>query len=277
MLMYYSNVHAYKWTPEEIGRKISVLVSFYKEVHGKSWFRQEFVNNMMLDSGAFSALKQNDPINLDSLIQYCLAHKDTYQAIISLDVIGDPVKSLENYKIMKKAGVDCIPVFHIYSDLKYLYELADITDYIGIGGIAAKAKNERVDFLNKIFSQFNDSEKVGFHGFGLGSEDLISQYPWRTCDSTAVFRVCVFGGIITPWGRFLINPQLSPQAQRWKSDIKEGNVKKYVAEVGGDYERAQRQDVTGTKERVKISLAYMEQLSAEVPTKYKSAISYFGF
>jgi len=184
---------------------------------------------LFLDSGAFSAwsIKKTqaefDKLKLENKEQYKLDERDglyhmnidiqKYIAHIKefekyldhyavLDVIYDPVKTLENQKIMEAAGLHPIPCFHYGEDDKYLQDYLDNYDYIGLGGmVPVSTANLRV-WLDHLFGDLIcDSDgmpKVKIHGFGMTVVDLMIRYPWGSCDSSSWVLTGRFGAVLVP-------------------------------------------------------------------------------
>src|SRR5690554_1780501 len=103
---------------------------------------------LMLDSGAFSAWKMNQPIDLRDYIDFLKQTDGLLESYVALDVIpgqgGRMVRTYEaveasakasyrNLEIMRDAGLRPIPVFHQGEDFKWLNRLVeDGEEYIGI-------------------------------------------------------------------------------------------------------------------------------------------------
>jgi hypothetical protein len=122
----------------------------------------------------------------------------------SLDVIGDAKAGMKNYKYLLKKKLKPIPTYHYGEPIDILKELADMTDYIGLGALVGVPSKQRKSFLTKVFSLYPNNAKVGFHGFGITDPSIIKQYPWKTVDSTLAMRCGSYKEIQTTWGRFIL-------------------------------------------------------------------------
>lgn len=94
--------------------------------------------DVIVDSGAFSAYTSGQTIDVDTYAAWLAGWKDVATAAFSLDVIGDPVASLRNYRRLAAAGtgVPIVPVFHAGSAARHLDALLDEgARYIGFGGL----------------------------------------------------------------------------------------------------------------------------------------------
>ncbi len=91
---------------------------------------------------------------------------------------------------MRDDGLTVLPVFHLGSDLRWLRKYAQIVDYIGLGGMVGKSNRT---ILDRVFTEFPDPSEIGFHGFGVSSKLLVSRYPWRSIDTTAILMATIRG------------------------------------------------------------------------------------
>lgn len=162
--------------------------------------------NLMLDSGAFSAFTKNVEINIYDYIKFIKKNEKYITHYINLDVIGDPVKTYENQKIMEGERLKPIPAFHVMFESKeWLKKYIDEGyDYIGLGGMAG-TKFTKKDFINKLNPLFEfiicdklGMPKVKIHGFGMTSLDLMLRYPWYSVDSTSWVMTSRYGAVLIP-------------------------------------------------------------------------------
>lgn len=174
---------------------------------------------LMLDSGAYSAWKRGEEINIYDYIDYIKRNLDWIEQYVNLDVIpGKPgssptqedvensaKQSYKNLQIMKDAGLHPLPVFHQDERFYWLERLLDDgEDYIGLSpqedmiGWLGKPPHE---WLDKSFTFVTDEEGNPFvktHGFGVTKIQLLKRYPWTTCDSTSWTMLANFGKIYCP-------------------------------------------------------------------------------
>jgi len=158
--------------------------------------------NLFLDSGAFSADSQGNPISLENYIEFIKENRDKIHIHANLDVIGDDVATWENQAIMEKHGVGGLPVFHMEDDIKYLHRCLEY-EYFALGGIAGAGSSEkrRIYFLDMCWDIICDKQgrpKTKVHGFGLASPTLLFRYPWYSFDSSSWVSYGRYGIIIMP-------------------------------------------------------------------------------
>lgn len=145
---------------------------------------------LFLDSGAFSAFNSGAVINLMEYIDFCKASAASWEAVASLDVIGDAEASWVNYLRMRDAGVDCLPVYHYGEPEEALARMVEECEYIGIGGVAQLGVSSALfDWLDHSFRQYicnkDGTPKVKVHGFAVTSIPAVKRYPWFSVDSTS--------------------------------------------------------------------------------------------
>lgn len=273
MIIYYSNTGNEDYGQGIVidgkNKKIPVLVSYYGMK--KNYTKPNWVGKLMLDSGAFSAWRQHTSIDVDAYIEFCLQHHKYYDAVIALDVVNKPRTSFDNFKRMQKAGLDVVPVYHIDEPLSFLYKLCDECSYVGIGGIAWVYRKTKHIFLRKVFNDFPDPSKIGFHGFGINDIDIMTTYPWKTVDATSAHRRARVGLIYTPWTRNLsINPTVPAVRLKWWSDMKVATVDEYLKGIGVDPQKVKLHDGEGIKERCKANIIFLEHVAMTCPKKYSS-------
>ncbi len=172
--------------------------------------------SFFLDSGAYSFLQntQSKVQNIDqyffNYINFIKQYKNNIDLYANLDVISrsDFTKSAElsflNWKIMKKEGLDPIPVLHYGENGKWLQKYLDAgCSYIALGGFAnCITKNKYVIWADKIWKNILTDEKnmpiVKVHGFGITSVPIIFRYPWYSVDSTSWRMTADYGAVYIP-------------------------------------------------------------------------------
>jgi hypothetical protein len=166
--------------------------------------------DLFLDSGAFSAWTQGVEINIQEYISFIKEHQDVIKVYANLDVIGDGKATWRNQRIMEKAGLSPLPVFHLdeWQDSRdyYLKKCMEYP-YFAIGGIARGGqRGTRESLLHECFNIICDTPdrkpRHKVHGFGLTSLKLMLHYPWYSVDSTSWVVTGRMGSIYVPkfWG-----------------------------------------------------------------------------
>lgn len=96
----------------------------------------------VLDSGAFTAWKAGKPIVLDDYCRFIEQLPFRPWRYFSLDVVGDPHGTLENYQRMVERGLRPVPIFTRGEDPKMLDEYYKTSDVVGIGGLVGTQGNK---------------------------------------------------------------------------------------------------------------------------------------
>ena len=165
----------------------SKLVDYILDINPKA--------NIMLDSGAFSAWTQKKEINLDEYIVFCKANKNRLHSMINLDVIGNAEQGFENFKTMKKAGLDVVPVFHrvagVLDPIEHLHYYCKHSERIALSGYAVARSIDRkmINYTKKMFEIIPKDKKIHLLGLtnfrvimGIGTERI------HSVDSSMVSR-----------------------------------------------------------------------------------------
>lgn len=137
---------------------------------------------LMLDCGAWSAMTKNQVIDNQEYIKFCQEHRDKFEVIVSLDVIGNWQETKRNHDEMKQAGLNGLTTFHLGSPFENLNHLLETENYIGIGGIAGKGNQVTTQNWVKYINSLNSNCK--FHGFGVTTPELLKLYDWYSVDGT---------------------------------------------------------------------------------------------
>lgn len=156
------------------------------------------VNNLFLDSGAYSAYTQSVNIDLDEYIKFINEYGELFKYVSQLDVIGDGKRTLENYKYMKnkiKYKNKLLPIYQYNTNIKYFKKLTEYNecDIIGIGGIADKSHKKRKRLLSKVINYNN----CKLHLFGVTDFKLLNNFKKYiySFDSTSYILKGVMGKI----------------------------------------------------------------------------------
>lgn len=178
-----------------------ILVSYYHLPKSNIERYQEF--DTFLDSGAFSALSQNDPIDIETYIGFLNENKDKFKLYANLDAIGSAENTLLNQNIIEAAGLNPLPCFHYGEDFSFLKHYADKYDYFAIGGLVPYAKDwdKLSSFLDEIFAflepYFKKDKPLKLHAFGMGGPKVLCRYPFYSADSTSWIAGGTFGRMVT--------------------------------------------------------------------------------
>lgn len=145
--------------------------------------------DIIVDSGAFTALASGVDVDHDAYLQFLLDHADRIRFALSLDVIGDAEATLVNYRYGVEAlegRVQLLPTWHIGSPWSYLESYCEMTDYVAFGGAVPFGKNPAL--LWRVLRHAHDittAAGVKVHGLGITGRRVMFQLPWSSVDSSA--------------------------------------------------------------------------------------------
>lgn len=156
--------------------------------------------NILLDSGAFTAFVKHKEITIDSYIAFVKENSHFFWQYFNLDVIGDAEASIKNQRIMEKAGLSPIPVFHVGEPFSYLEMYAKENELISLGCVVLKKNVNRL--VKWIDDCFGVVDKIGnknkIHGLGIGNVKLIYKYPWYSVDNSSWITGSQYGSVLIP-------------------------------------------------------------------------------
>lgn len=184
----------------------------------ESWHyvgKQKYVDEMradgakvFLDSGAFSAHTLGVKLDVGEYCDYIKRNLDILRvedgALMAsvLDGIGDPLQTYRNQLEMEARGVTPLPCFHYGEDERYLEHYLANYDYITIGGMVGKTKEQLIVWLDRIWDRFvvtgSGTPRAKLHGFGITTITIMERYPWYSCDSSSWIQGAAFGTIVHP-------------------------------------------------------------------------------
>lgn len=182
--------------------KLPILISYaYRgNLHWDVIERERDSLNLIIDSGAFTAFKQNKPVKLKDYQLWLEKIIPTIKpaGYFTLDVIGAPEQTKQNYLQMLKDGFKPIPIFTRGTPKEDLDFYFDRSETVGIGGIQMKSNNAR-GYLNSLMKSVG-GRSVHLLGYTI-HEDLMAFKP-KSADSSNWKSAALFGSIAlhTPQG-----------------------------------------------------------------------------
>jgi hypothetical protein len=118
-----------------------------------------------LDSGAYRAMKKNLSLSVEDYIRL-IGNSGPFDFVVSLDVIGDPARSRNNWEALRRAGVEALPVWQWGARQDELRAYLDEAQIVGIAGLATLMRDKdarMLDELTAICESFPDR----LHVFGM--------------------------------------------------------------------------------------------------------------
>lgn len=195
MRLYLAN-HDYYQLSKARAKKILLTFYYHRGVVLESLQNKFFPDGVeiFIDSGAFSANSQSDPVDIDKYCVWLEENMNFITTYANLDVIGNQVLTRRNQEYMESEGFSPIPVFHVGSGLREFKRICDLYPYIAIGGMVPYMKRfkEVIPFLDRIFEIARDNK---LHGFGCTNINALFMYPWYSVDSSTWLVGAKFGEV----------------------------------------------------------------------------------
>jgi hypothetical protein len=149
--------------------KLNVLVAwpYCTELYLKVWSENRSLINVFVDSGAFTAWKAGDVLDVDEYCDWIEALKPQPERYFTLDVIGDSEGTRKNYERMLERGLSPIPIFTRGEDVSELDRYYETSDLVAIGGLVGTKGNK--GFVKGIMRYVGDRKVhwLGFTRFGF--------------------------------------------------------------------------------------------------------------
>lgn len=143
--------------------------------------------DVLLDSGAFSAHTSGAQITVEEYAAWLRTWAGHATAAVSLDVIGDPVASMVNYRRLVDAGtgVPIVPVFHAGTAPRHLDAIVETgATYVAFGGLVEHARN-RAAVMRWTAWNLRRCAQAGVAVHALGaSGTLARELPFYSADSS---------------------------------------------------------------------------------------------
>ena len=147
--------------------------------------------NLLIDSGAFTAYKSGEPIDIDTYIEACKRYESKVWKYIALDVIWDNKGTEENLNKMVKAGLKPIPVLTADSNIELINDYVNINENVCVaGGTICKG-----DWMKQRYQQAA-SRGAKVHGLGFVKFPDVYRLPLYSVDSSAWTVGQVFGNAV---------------------------------------------------------------------------------
>lgn len=162
-------------------KNLNVLVAYpYLNKSLQTYLQDKNDINLLLDSGAFTAWKAGQVIEIDDYCKFIDNLPIKPWKYFALDVVGNPQKTMENYEIMLKRGYKPIPIFTRGEDISVLEDYYKTSDLVGVGGLVGTKKNKA--FVNALMKKIN---KRKVHWLGFTNIKYIKFYKPYMCDSSS--------------------------------------------------------------------------------------------
>ncbi len=172
--------------------------------------------DLILDSGAYSAWKKQEDLDVYKYIEFIAKYQDVLFAYVNLDVIpgawgmtpsiaqveDSARKGWENANTIREAGFEAMPVYHMGERRYWLEKMVNEGfEYIGISPANDRTTEQKRVWLDEVFGFLCGKKgypEVKTHAFGVTAIPLVYRYPWYSIDSTRWLLVGAYGQILVP-------------------------------------------------------------------------------
>lgn len=227
----------------------------------------------VLDSGAFTAWKAGKPIALDDYCRFIESLPFAPWRYFTLDVIGDPHASMQNYETMLKRGFKPVPIFTRGEDLSVLDDYYKTSDVVGIGGLVGTGGNK--GFVNGIMRSVG---KRKVHWLGFTNIDYLKHYRPYMCDSSSWAGALIYGSmkLFDKAGRFVTCSKQDfmkkPSADLLRI-LKEYEVDPSELAIAGSWKNSGKGDYPTEKVAFRSFVKYQRNITKHLGTRMFMAVT----
>lgn len=154
---------------------------------------------LLLDSGAFTALNAGAEIKLDEYIEFLLRWKDKLFGYMALDKLQDPVQTDKNLRVMIEAGLRPIPVHVLGDDERRMDELFELSDWVALGGFRRPQRGPAPYSYVKKKMEWAKGRPV--HWLGFTNKPMIQAFRPFSCDCSSWMAGAMYGRVAIYTGR----------------------------------------------------------------------------
>lgn len=177
---------------QQFSNPVNILVSYAywcKEL--EEAFKRTPNLCLLIDSGAYTAYKLGKVFTVDEYCSFIDHLPVKPYGYFSLDVIGNPKETMNNYLYMIKRGYNPIPIFTRGASENDFKTYSETSDYIGIGGLVGTPKP--LNFVEYLYRNLIKKERI--HLLGLSSINTLLRYKPHSCDTSMMQLAIKFGGL----------------------------------------------------------------------------------
>jgi len=180
---------------------LSTLLSFFYAKKSNMDAIKDIKGGFWLDSGVFTARKKGLTINTKDIINHYNQYSECIRWCFNNDH-GEVENQFKNLKIMVKAGLPTIGIFHGKTmqtahgvmDMDDIDRMLEITPYIAIG---ANMKNKAITdkYLDNFFNYIHKKNywPLKIHLLGNETAKYLLKYPFYSCDTSTYAQASVWG------------------------------------------------------------------------------------
>src|SRR5215213_5160494 len=164
---------------------------------------------LLLDSGAFTAMNAGVEIKLDEYIEFCLKWKDHLFGYMALDKIQDPATTEKNLHLMLEAGLHPIPVHVLGDDERRMDELFEMSSWVAMGGLRRPHRGPAPYSYIKKKMEWAKGRDV--HWLGFTNKPMLEAFQPFSCDCSSWMAGAMYGRVAIYPGSGRWHPYKRPQ------------------------------------------------------------------
>ena len=135
---------------------------------------------LLLDSGAFTALNAGYEIKIDDYLEFLQKWKPKLFGYMALDKLQDPKATAANLRTMIDAGLRPIPVHVFGDDQRKMDELFELSKWVALGGLRRPHRGSAPPSYVKLKMQWAKGRKVHWLGYAKGA--MLKAFRPYSCD-----------------------------------------------------------------------------------------------
>jgi hypothetical protein len=191
-------------------------------------------SDVLIDSGAYQLQTGVAEVWLKGYalwLQFVLPKHPEVAAYMNLDIMGDPMKTLENQKYLESQGLYPLPVWHAPDDMDFLDYYCGNYEWVAVGGLVSTGTSKKaIDKLLTVITARHPETK--FHIFGIGISGVVAYKHIRpySIDFSTWSTVARFGHGIFQDSKQIIKEIALPADQRQLLRVDENFMRKMTRE-----------------------------------------------
>lgn len=185
---------------ELFGLTLNILVSMAinrRDLPGFLFEYRYMINNILADSGAWSIVKGNSGLTLESVMSVFKMFGSRFSLYFNYDTdFSDKGfdNNIANQIIMERAGLTPVPVVHNFFDSEISYYVrSGKYSWLALGSKQAKRFDDFRYAIDRIKKWGNPDIKI--HWFGGSRYEWLIQVPVASCDTTSWAKTGAYGYI----------------------------------------------------------------------------------
>ncbi|HEY9282331.1 MAG TPA: hypothetical protein VIP46_02655 [Pyrinomonadaceae bacterium] len=177
---------------------------------------------LLVDSGAFTALNAGSEIVLEDYCSFLHKYHDSIFRYIALDKLMDPEQTDRNLRAMLASGLRPVPVHVLGDDERRMDELFEVSDYVALGGLRRPHRGPAPPSYLKKKMEWAKGRKV--HWLGYTWKPMLQALRPFSCDCSSWIGGAMYGRVAIylgagKWATFT-RPQLLETRAYLREDVR---------------------------------------------------------